>query len=124
MGLVRDNGRQMSPRDLPMACSLDAGEMPKLLAAMTEIGRADLLSAKVDGMRAELQFSSGEQTASRLETIVAAEGECCPFLTLELTDEGDSLRLTIDAPEGGEQILLKAAEGTRTLDLLHGKQTL
>jgi hypothetical protein len=95
----------MPPRDLPMACSLDAGEMPKRLAAMREIGRTDLLSAKVDDRRAELQFSSGEQTASRLEAIGAAEGECCPFLTLELTDEGEGLRLAIDAPEGGEQIL-------------------
>jgi hypothetical protein len=90
-----------------MACSLDAAGMEKRLEAMTELGRKSLLGTLLEGGHAELRFSAGEGVPSALEAIVAAEAECCPFLALQLSDEGDDVRLTIDAPAGGEPILLE-----------------
>jgi hypothetical protein len=93
------------PRDLPIACSLSAAELPQRLADMAAIGRADLLSSHAAGGRALLRFRRGPDTRRRLEAIVAAEAECCAFLTMELGETADAVELGIGAPDGAEPVL-------------------
>ena len=49
----------------------------------------------------------------RLRSIVAAESECCAFLTMTIRDEGDALVLAIAAPEGAELVLEELVDGFR-----------
>jgi hypothetical protein len=87
----------------PIACSLSALELRHRLAEMSAVGQTSLLAAEIDGGRAVLRFrpAAGE----RLAAIVAAEAECCAFLSMKLDDAGDSVRLTIEAPVGAESVL-------------------
>ena len=74
--------------DLPIACSLDAGELPRRLAEIGAIGRDALRAVDPGGV---LRFESDPTTRARLEAVVAAESECCPFLALELREEAGEL---------------------------------
>ena len=86
--------------ELPIACSLDADALA--------VRRDEMRAVALAGARVQLRFDAGERGA--LERIVAAESECCPFLTMRLADEDDALVLTVDAPKGAEAVLAGMVE--------------
>jgi hypothetical protein len=96
--------------ELPIACSLTAAEMPARLAEMGAIGRASLLDAETSGRRARLRFRMDDGTRTRLRAIVAAESECCAFLTMRLEDEPGVVALAIDGPEGSEPVIAELVQ--------------
>ena len=87
--------------DSPIACSLNAPDLRARLDEIGALGRDALLSTEADGT---MRFRANETTRERLEAIIAAEATCCSFLRFDLTDEGDTLTLTITAPAGAEPI--------------------
>lgn len=93
----------------PVACSLDAGKLEQRLAAIGETGTHGLVSHSVEGDSHLLRFRTDPTTRRRLEGIVAAEAECCPFLDLSLSEEGDELVLSITAPEDGRAVAAELA---------------
>ena len=97
----------------PIACSLSAGDLNDRLAEIADLGRTALLSAELDGARATLRFAAAPGIRQRLARIVAAESECCAFLTMTVREEGDDLVLKIAAPEGAEVVLEELVEGFR-----------
>ena len=96
--------------DTPIACSLSATDLSARLAEMKRLGQDALLS--VDGA-GTLRFRADGDTKARLEAIVAAEAECCPFLDMDLREEADDVLLTIVAPEGAEPIAADLIEAFR-----------
>jgi hypothetical protein len=88
-------------RELPLACSLDAKSLEARVAEIEALGRASLLATEPDGT---LRFRAAPETRSELERIVAAEAECCAFLSFDLSEQDGELRLRIHAPEGAETI--------------------
>ena len=98
------------PADLPIACSLSANDLTDRLGTMAELGRDALLDAEVAGSRATLRFAAGTGVRGRVTGIVAAESECCAFLTMAVSDGPDTVVLTIDAPEGAELVLRELVE--------------
>jgi hypothetical protein len=91
--------------ELPIACSLSAGDLQVRQAQIAELGRNALVSATVDGRRADLHFKGGAAVRERVERFVAAESECCAFLAMHVEDAPDEVRATIDAPDGAEPVL-------------------
>ena len=86
----------------PIACTLSAADLSARLAEMKRLGQDALLS--VDGA-GTLRFRSDAETRARLEAIVAAEAECCPFLHMELREEAGALVLEIRASQGAEPVV-------------------
>src|SRR5919107_2373550 len=84
---------------LPIACSLSAAQLRDRTGDMARLGRA-LVGVRRAGPRAQLRFAPGH--ADALRTLAAAEAECCPFLTLEVT--GDSL-LTVSGPSDAAAVV-------------------
>lgn len=68
------------PAELPIACSLTATELPARLAEMTTLGRDTLKDVLHETGHAELRFAAGHSARERIEAIVQAEAQCCPFL--------------------------------------------
>jgi hypothetical protein len=100
LGFPLDQERTMT-RETPIACSLSAEELPARLAEMRAIGRDALLAVTLEGA---LRFSGDDATRQRLETIIAAESQCCPFLRFELADDRGELVLSVTAQEGAEPV--------------------
>jgi hypothetical protein len=95
------------PQELPLACSLSATELPGRLREMAVLGADALVDAGTEqrGTRAWLRFAAADGIRRRVEAIVAAESQCCPFLTMRVGDEPGAVVLTIAAPEGAEPLL-------------------
>ncbi len=88
----------------PVACSLGAGALEQRLAAIAEIGAESLLSRHAESGRHLLRFRADAVTRQRLEEIIAAEAECCSFLSLSLDQAGDELTLSIAAPREAQAL--------------------
>lgn len=88
----------------PIACSLGASDLRQRLDEIAEIGADSLIERDADGGRHLLRFRSDPETRRRLETIVAAEAECCSFLELSLEEQGGELVLSVSAPEDGQSV--------------------
>ncbi len=90
--------------DTPIACSLGAGELEQRLAEIAAIGSSSLISRDREGDRHFLRFRADATTRRRLEAIVFAEGECCSFLELSLSEDAGELVLSIGAPKDAEEV--------------------
>jgi hypothetical protein len=102
--------------ELPIACSLTAAELPKRLAEMAALGREALVDVRTESRRAELRFADAAGVRQRVEAIVAAESECCAFLTMRVSDAPDSVVLAISAPEDAELVLHELVAAFRADD--------
>ena len=83
--------------------------MRERVSEMRAIGRDALLSVEAAHSAALLHFRDSAAVRERLETIIAAEAECCAFLGFTLTDAPDVLVLTVRAPEAGRQVVHELA---------------
>jgi len=83
----------------PIACSLSPGDLQSRLDEITQLGTESLIAHKTDEDRHLLRFRNNTETRRRLEVLVAAEAQCCPFLDLSLTESDDELILTVVAPK-------------------------
>jgi hypothetical protein len=90
-------------QELPLACTLTGADMAARGAEIQAVGREGLLDAQAEETRAILRFRPGSR--DRVAAIVAKEAECCAFLSMRLDDEPDAVRLTIEAPPGGEPVM-------------------
>jgi hypothetical protein len=91
--------------DLPIACTLDVGQLKDRLAEMNAVGRNALRAVEPGSRRAVLRFARKEAVRERLARIVEAESRCCAFMGFELRERADEIVLTISAPEGAEPVL-------------------
>ncbi len=92
------------PDDIPIACSLGAGELQQRLAAIAEVGARSLLSRTMHGESHLLRFRLDPGTRRQLEGIVAAEAECCSFLDLSLREDKGELVMSIAAAENARAV--------------------
>ena len=85
---------------MTIACSLNATDLAQRREEMRAV---PLLGASV-----QLRFPRDER--ERVERIVAAEAECCPFLSMGLAERPDALVLDVAAPKGAEPVLAALVE--------------
>ena len=91
--------------DQPIACSLTATEYRKRAAEIRELLRDALMSREPIPGGERLTFTAAAGIRERVEELVAAESECCPFLTFAVRVQRGRLVLDVTQPEptGEEQ---------------------
>jgi hypothetical protein len=97
-------------RPLPIACTLSATDLRARGAELRALGGDGLVSSTREAGRAVLRFRPAPDIRERVEAIVAAESECCPFLDLRVEHRDDATVLTIAAPDGGAEVVELLAE--------------
>jgi hypothetical protein len=87
-----------SPSEPVLACSLTAPAAAERARRWRALLDHDLIdrTAAAGGLR--LAFRADPAVAGELDELVAAERECCPFLTLAVTHADDRLVLDVAAP--------------------------
>jgi hypothetical protein len=81
---------------LPIACSLTAAELGRRLDEVDQLARKALLRREsIDG---GVRLTFVGDVRARLDTFVAAERACCPFLDLRLSSDGNTHVLQITGP--------------------------
>ncbi len=89
----------------PIACTLDAAERPRRERDIRRLGRDALMSVDRNDRTVTLRFRPETGVRERVEAIAAAEGDCCAFLSFEVSAGPEAITLTIDAPAGGEPMM-------------------
>jgi hypothetical protein len=87
---------------LPIACTLQAGSYQERLAWIAALARDGLRGVSREDLRLELRYAP--EVASRVREMVGKEQECCGFLSFELTETDEEVRLTITAPEQARDV--------------------
>jgi inorganic pyrophosphatase len=116
---VSSSCRQTTPpedpvhAELPIACSLEATELPARLAEITTLGDDALIDVNRAPGHAELRFAAGDGIRDRVEAIVRAEAHCCAFLNMEVRDEPDLVVLRITASPDADLALAQLVDAFR-----------
>jgi hypothetical protein len=101
-------------RELPIACSLDAGDLTARLDMIALIGAENLISRSTDGAAQLLRFRRGDSVRRSLEKVIAAEAKCCSFLDMEIREEAGALVLVIDGPAEAAPVAAQLAAAFET----------
>jgi hypothetical protein len=90
---------------VPIACSLDAGALSARLKHFDDLRREALLDRRAiqDGLRVRLRAAPGVERRTR--ELIAAEAQCCPFLSFDLCRHERELVLDITGPAGARPII-------------------
>jgi len=91
--------------ELPIACSLGADALAGRLDEMDRL-RADALRSRTATPGAlVLRFAAPGDVAARVDRLVAAERECCPFLRFAVRRTGTEVVLEVTGPPEAGPIL-------------------
>jgi hypothetical protein len=91
--------------DVPIACRLTSAELRARRTQTAELAGRALRARRPTAHGEVLEFSPEPGAEAALAGVVAAEAECCPFLSLELRRTGESLELTITGPPDARPIV-------------------
>ena len=92
-----------TPNTPPIACTLAPGDYPARLAWIAKLALDGLRSSERPDLVLELHYAL--ETADRVREMVRRERECCAFLTFDLQETSDDIRLIIRAPENARGAL-------------------
>jgi hypothetical protein len=67
------------------------------MALIADLNRDALRSQRRDGLRLELVYAPA--ALDRVREMVVREQDCCAFLSFDVCEEKDAIRLIIEAPE-------------------------
>jgi hypothetical protein len=88
----------------PIACTLLPVDYKTRLAWIADLTREALRSQARRDLELELVYSA--DAAERVREMVRNEQDCCAFLTFDLDERPDEIRLTIKAPERAREAML------------------
>ena len=86
-----------TPDEAPIACTLGAGDFRERLAWIAALNADALRAVRLDGLTLELAYAP--QALDRVRQLVRQEQACCAFLTFEVREEAEAIRVRIEAPE-------------------------
>ena len=88
-----------------IACSLTAADYRRRTADIGELVGTALRPAEPveNGLRLAFEHTGGNHR--RLRELVAAEAECCSFLTFDLRRHGDELHLEVTGPAEAQPVI-------------------
>ena len=89
----------------PIACSLTGAEYRERVGAAGELTRQALRDRRPIAGGVRLTFAEAAGVHERLEALVAAESQCCPFLTMNLHAADGRLVLDVTGPEQAAPII-------------------
>jgi hypothetical protein len=92
----------------PIACTLTPGDFKARLTWIAEFNAAALRHHRRDDLRLELTYAS--EARDQVREMVRREQECCAFLTFDVREESDVVRVVITVPEIARHVVDTALE--------------
>jgi hypothetical protein len=86
------------------ACSLDAAALAERRGAWLAVNESRVEWRREGGGSTSL-YAVRPGLADELQRLVDLERDCCSFLTFRLRQDGERLRLDVEAPDGSPDLL-------------------
>src|SRR4051794_11232902 len=90
-------GHMTTDNSSPIVCTLAGEALRDRLAWISKLAHESLCSYRRNDLVLDLRYAP--EAADRVRELVHREQACCAFLTFELREQPDEMRLTISAPE-------------------------
>jgi len=100
-----DSGSSHAAAAEPLACTLDTGDQQALLARWRELKHDSLISESRDGLALTSVWQRRGDVPERLKALVEAERVCCTFLSFEVEELDQVIRVRTVFPAGTEALL-------------------
>jgi hypothetical protein len=91
--------------DIPIVCTLPAGEHPGRLSAFEELFAAQRVGVEREPRRLRLVFEGDRAIEAGVPDLFAREQRCCAFIALTYTRRDGDLLVDVALPEGAEPML-------------------
>ena len=101
----RVNAVEASSSGDRVACSLGERDMADRLRHWQALGDDALIRKRIEDGVITATYEHSAEVLRRLQSLIEAEGRCCPFLRFELREEGDVLTLEVAFPPGAEPMM-------------------
>lgn len=85
----------------PIACRLDGGNFKERMVWIAGLNAHALKSARRDDLRLELEYNPS--AVGDVRQMIAQEQECCAFLSFNLIELSNVVKLTITAQEAARE---------------------
>ena len=92
-------------RELPIACTLGAGARAERQAFVERLWHDALIAGESTDTGLRLRLRDDADVETRARELIAAEQDCCAFLTFELERQEDELVLQISGPPDARPIV-------------------
>ncbi len=89
--------------DSPIACTLSPSDYRARLATIADLRRDALRHVERRGRTLELHYAP--EAAARVRTLVEKERTCCAFLSFDLREEPDAVRLLVTVPAAAAEVV-------------------
>jgi hypothetical protein len=96
-------------KELPIACSLDAEQLAERKERWRALAEHALISAERTDEGVRQRYRGGAAIEAELRDLVALEGECCPFLDLQVERVDAETWLDVSGPPEAAQIVAEFA---------------
>jgi MerR family transcriptional regulator, copper efflux regulator len=92
-------------KELPLACSLDAGQLAERTERWLALAHHALISVERTEHGARQRYQGGAAIEAELRHLVELEAECCPFLDLRIERVGAAIELEVSGPPEAADIV-------------------
>lgn len=96
--------------DLPVACKLGPYDGRARLRRWQQLGDVASPRARRDGPRLEVRYEPGRGVRQELESLAAAESECCSFVAWTVSQDGGAPMLVVTADADNPDAVAPIAE--------------
>ena len=87
------------------ACSLTGADRGERARSWSQLRTEALVCAESDGLAVTACWRPDPGVRERLDALIAAENECCPFLSFAYREHPSLLVTVLAVPAGGESFL-------------------
>ena len=87
----------------PIACTLSPRDYRARLVTIADLRRDALRHVEQRGCTIELHYAP--EAAARVRTLVEQERTCCAFLSFDLREEPDAVRLLVTVPAAAAEVV-------------------
>jgi hypothetical protein len=91
--------------DVPIACSLTADGMTARIALLDALAADGLIDRTPTDAGLRVRLRGTPEIERRARDLIAAESECCAFLTFALDRDGSDLVLDISGPQDARPVI-------------------
>jgi hypothetical protein len=100
--------------DVPIACTLDAGDLPDRIAEWQAFYRSSVTAADLGAGTLRLLLDPSESTLSAAASLSQRETQCCAFFDFSISLEAEQRWLTVTVPAGADETLSSFADMLRS----------
>jgi hypothetical protein len=92
-------------RSVPIACTLEIGDIPERFAEWQAFYRSSVTDTEVSPVSVRLRLDPSDATLAAAASLSQREKQCCAFFDFAISLEVEQRWLTVTVPPGAEETL-------------------